>query len=132
MAKLVNTAQRQLAADLASSSHRQRGSHTTVSSSSRRRARRAAAATRAEEIPPAAAQAKASRDPLYTERDARIRIEQLCDERRAGRAPDCTSSSGGVKARQEKIESKPPPDHHRALRACRPGGPQGSGSGLDP
>uniref|UniRef100_A0A0D9WZZ4 Uncharacterized protein n=1 Tax=Leersia perrieri TaxID=77586 RepID=A0A0D9WZZ4_9ORYZ len=35
MAELVNTAQRQLATDLAFSSHRPRGSHTAVSSSSR-------------------------------------------------------------------------------------------------
>uniref|UniRef100_A0A0D9WZS3 Uncharacterized protein n=1 Tax=Leersia perrieri TaxID=77586 RepID=A0A0D9WZS3_9ORYZ len=99
MAKLVNTAQRQLAADLASSSHRPRGSYTAVTSSSRRRARRAVAAVRAEEAPPAAAQAEASRDPLYAERDARVRIEQLPGERRAGRAPNCAFSSGGAKAR---------------------------------
>uniref|UniRef100_A0A0D9X7I1 Uncharacterized protein n=1 Tax=Leersia perrieri TaxID=77586 RepID=A0A0D9X7I1_9ORYZ len=55
MAKLVNTAHRQLAADLASSSHHSRGSHATVSSSQQRRARRAAATARAGEVPTAAA-----------------------------------------------------------------------------
>uniref|UniRef100_A0A0D9XI18 Uncharacterized protein n=1 Tax=Leersia perrieri TaxID=77586 RepID=A0A0D9XI18_9ORYZ len=100
MARLVSTAQRQLAADLASSSHRRRGSHATVSSSSRRLATRATAATRTGEVPPTGAQQDAPRDPPYAVPDARIRIEQLCD------APPASADAAPTESREKRRERR--------------------------